>query len=149
MHPRTKGSGIQTSSEHPWTEPEAYPTMARAVHKMFQIFTHGVSNPTPRGHETSVCTFGPRKILQTPSIGSGTRLSQARRVFLGKTLPTPDLEESEPVPPHMGIYQVADVVGHRRGQRRHSSHNYIYRLRLKGFGPEADLEYCVHQVPQC
>ena len=32
---------------------------------------------------------------------------------------------------------------------RHSPHNYIYRLRLKGFGPEADLEYRAHQVPQC
>ena len=57
----------------------------------------------------------------------------------GKTLPTPALEESETVSPHIGIYQVADVVGHRRGQGRHSPHNYIYRLRLKGFGPEADL----------
>ena len=68
---------------------------------------------------------------------------------LGKTLPTPAFEESETVPPHIGIYQVADVVGHRRGQRRHSPHNYIYRLRLKGFDPEADLEHRTHQVPQC
>ena len=49
----------------------------------------------------------------------------------------------------IGIYQVADAVGHRRGQGRHSPHNYIYRLRLKGFGPEADLQYRAHQVPQC
>ena len=27
--------------------------------------------------------------------------------------------------------------------------NYICRLRLKGFGPEADFEYRAHQVPQC
>ena len=54
-------------------------------------------------------------------------------LFLGKTLPTPALEESETVPPHVGIYQVADVVGHRRRQGRHSPHNYIYCLRLKGF----------------
>ena len=70
-------------------------------------------------------------------------------LFLGKTLPTPALEESETVPPHIGIYQVADVVGHRRGQGRHSPHNYIYRLRLKGLGPEADLEYRAHHIPQC
>ena len=70
-------------------------------------------------------------------------------LFHGKTLPTPALEESETIPPHIGIYQIADVVGHRRGQRRHSPHNYIYCLRLKGFGPEADLEYRAHQVPQC
>ena len=54
-------------------------------------------------------------------------------LFLGKTLPTPALEESETVPPHIGIYQVADVVGHRRRRGRHSPHNYIYCLRLKGF----------------
>ena len=47
---------------------------------------------------------------------------------LGKTLPTPALEESETIPPHIGIYQVADVVGHRRGQGIHSPHNYTYRL---------------------
>ena len=54
-------------------------------------------------------------------------------LFLEKTLPTPALEESETVPPHIGIYQVADVVGHQRGQGRHSRHNYIYCLRIKGF----------------
>ena len=51
-------------------------------------------------------------------------------------------------PPHIGIYQ-ADVVGHRREQERHSSYNYIYRLRLKDFGTEANLEYQAHQVSQC
>ena len=54
-------------------------------------------------------------------------------LFLGKTLPTPALEESEKVPPHIGIYQVSDVVGHRRRRGRHSPHNYIYCLRFKGF----------------
>ena len=46
--PGQKGAGIQTSSQHRWTEPEAYPAMAWAVHNMFQIVTSGVSNPTPR-----------------------------------------------------------------------------------------------------
>ena len=40
-------------------------------------------------------------------------------LFLGKTLPTPALEEQETVSPHIGICQVADVVGHRRRQGRH------------------------------
>ena len=48
IHPRTKGAGIQTSPQHRWTEPEAYPAMARAVHNMFQIVTSGVSDSTPR-----------------------------------------------------------------------------------------------------
>ena len=55
-------------------------------------------------------------------------------------MPTPALKESEMVPPHLGNYQVIEVVGHRRGQGRHSPHNYIYRLRLKSFGPEVDTE---------
>ena len=54
-------------------------------------------------------------------------------LFIGKTLPTPALEESETVPPHIGIYQVADFVRHRRRQGKHSPHNYIYCPRLKGF----------------
>ena len=54
-------------------------------------------------------------------------------LILGKTLPTPALEESETVPPRIGIYQVADVVGHRRRQGRHSPHSHIYCLLLKGF----------------
>ena len=47
-------------------------------------------------------------------------------LFLGKALPTPALEESETVPPHIDISPVADVVGHRRGQGRHSPHIIIY-----------------------
>ena len=74
---------------------------------------------------------------------------KVEELFLGKTLPTPALEESKTVPPHIGIYQVTDIVDHRREQGRHSHHNYVHRLRLKRFGPEADLKYRVHQVPQC
>ena len=70
------------------------------------------------------------------------------KLFQGKNLPTPALEESELALPYIGIYQ-ADVVGHRRGQEIHSSYNYRYRLRLKGFGTEANLEYQAHQVSQC
>ena len=73
---------------------------------------------------------------------------KVEELFLGKTLPTPALEESETVPPHIGIYQIAHAFGHRRGQGRPSPHNYIYRLWLKGFGPETGLKYRPHQVPQ-
>ena len=94
-------------------------------------------------HLAHIKSYRPRQSAPAPDF------HKLEGLFLGKTLPTPALEESETVPPHIGIYQVADVVGHRRGQGRHSPHNYIYRLRLKGFGPEADLEYRAHQVPQC
>ena len=94
-------------------------------------------------HLAHIKSYRPRQSAPAPDF------HKLEELFLGKTLPTPALEESETVPPHVGIYQVADVVSHRRGQGRHSPHNYIYRLRLKGFGPEADLEYRAHQVPQC
>ena len=94
-------------------------------------------------HLAHIKSYRPRQSAPAPDF------HKLEGLFLGKTLPTPALEESGTVSPHVGIYQVADVVGHRRGQARHSPHNYIYRLRLKGFGPEADLEYRAHQVPQC
>ena len=94
-------------------------------------------------HLAHIKSYRPRQSAPAPDF------HKLEGLFLGKTLPTPALEESETVPPHIGIYQVAEVVGHRRGQGRHSPHNYIYRLRLKGFGPEADLEYRAHQVQQC
>ena len=72
-------------------------------------------------------------------------------LFLGKTLPAPAWDESKTVLPQIGIYQVADVVGHRRGRRRHSFQYALYpsSTTLKGFGPAADLESRAHQVPQC
>ena len=94
-------------------------------------------------HLAHIKSYRPRQSAPAPDF------HKLEGMFLGKTLPTLALEESEAVPPHIGIYQVADVVGHRRGQGIHDPHNYIYRLRLKGFGPEADLEYGGHQVPQC
>ena len=94
-------------------------------------------------HLAHIESYRPRQSAPAPDF------HKLEELFLAKTLPTPALEESETVPPHIGVYQVTDVVGHRRGQGRHSPHNYIYRLRLKGFGPEADLEYRAHQVPQC
>ena len=94
-------------------------------------------------HLAHIKSYRPRQSAPAPDI------HKLEELFLGKTLSTPALEQSEMVPPHIGIYQVADVVGHRRGQGRHSPHNYIHRLRLRGFGPEADLKYRAHQFPQC
>ena len=94
-------------------------------------------------HLAHIKSYRPRQSAPAPDF------HKLEGLFLGMTLPTPALEESGTVPPQIGIYQVADIVGHRCGQGRHSPHNYIYRLRLKGFGPEADLEYRAHQVPQC
>ena len=93
-------------------------------------------------HLTHITSYRPRQ--SAPALD----FHKLEKLFQGKTLPTPALKESEMSMPHIGVYQ-ADVVGHWRGQGRHSSYNYIYRLRLKDFGTEANLEYQAHQVSQC
>ena len=70
-------------------------------------------------HLAHIKSYRPRQSAPAPDF------HKLEGLFLGKTLPTPALEESETVSPHIDIYQVADVVGHRRGQGRHSPHNYI------------------------
>ena len=52
-----------------------------------------------------------------------SNLHKEEKLFQGKTLPTLALEESEMALQHIGIYQ-AGVIGHRRGQERHSFYNY-------------------------
>ena len=79
-------------------------------------------------HLAHIKSYRPRQSAPAPDFHKLEGL-----LFLGKTLSTPALEESETVPPRIGIYQVADVVGNRRRQERHSPHTYIYCLRLKGF----------------
>ena len=118
---------------------------------MFRMIFGCVLYSTPRQHEASVCTHGLHKTTHTRSIGSSTEPNRLDNLFLGKTLPAPAWDESKTVLPQIGIYQVADVVGHRRGRRRHSFQYALYpsSTTLKGFGPAADLESRAHQVPQC
>ena len=68
-------------------------------------------------HLAHMKSYRPRQSAPAPDF------HKLEGLFLGKRLPTPALEESETVPPHIGIYQVADVVGHGRGQGRHSPIN--------------------------
>ena len=124
----------------PWRGP--YMTCSKLSPVVYRI-RHPDDTKQVSVHLAHIKSYKPRQSAPAPDF------HKLEGLFLGKTFPTPALEESETVSPHIGIYQVADVVGHPRGQGRHSLYNYIYRLRLKGFGPEADLEYRAHQVPQC
>ena len=92
---------------------------------------------------THIKSYIPRQSTPAPDF------HKVGNILPGKTLPTHTLDESETVLPRRGTYQVADVVGHRCGQGRHSSQSYIYCRRPKGFGPEADLECRAHQVLRC
>ncbi|MEM7282981.1 MAG: DDE-type integrase/transposase/recombinase [Pseudomonadota bacterium] len=69
--------------------------------------------------------------------------------FLGKRLPLPEVDRPDVAQPKIERYIVDKVVGHKRGPGRKSHLNYKYRLRLKGYGPSADLEYRADEVPQC
>ena len=40
-------------------------------------------------------------------------------------------------------------MNHRSGRGPKTPYNYRYRLRLRGYGPESDLEYRADEVPQC
>ena len=68
--------------------------------------------------------------------------------FLGKRIPLPAVENDENQP-RIERYIVDKVVDHKTGRGRKSLHNYKYRLRLKGYGPESDLIYRADEVPQC
>ena len=65
-------------------------------------------------HLAHVKTYRPRQSAPAPDF------HKPEELFLGKTLSAPASEESETVPSHIGIYQVAHVVGHRCGQGRHN-----------------------------
>ena len=86
-------------------------------------------------HLAHIKSHRPRQSAPAPDF------HKLEKLFLAKTLPAPAWKEYKTVPPHIGIYQITDVVGRRRGQGRQSPRSYVYPLRLKGFGPEADLEY--------
>ena len=109
---------------HPWRGP--YIICSKLSPVVYRI-RHLDDTKQVSVHLAHIKSYRPRQSAPAPDF------HKLEGLFLGKTLPTPALEESETVPPYIGIYQVADVVGHRRRQGRHSPHNYIYCLRLKGF----------------
>ena len=69
--------------------------------------------------------------------------------FLGKQIPLPALDSTNDSEPKIERHVVDKVVSHACGPGRKSLHNYKYRLRLKGYGPEADLMYRANEIPQC
>ena len=69
--------------------------------------------------------------------------------FLGKQTPLPALDHQDQILPRIESYIVDRVVSHRRGPGRKSTHNFKYRLRLQGYGPESDIEHRADEVPRC
>ena len=83
---------------------------------------------------------------QTPP---APQFEQLAEYFLGKRIPLPALDEKSADQPKIERYTVQKVVGHKPGRGRKSPHNHVYRLRLKGYGPESDVMYRAEEVPQC
>ena len=82
---------------------------------------------------------------QTPPAPQFDKLAE---YFLGKRIPLPATEDTVDQP-RIERYIVEKVVSHKSGRGRKSPHNYAYRLRLKGYGPESDLVYRAEEIPQC
>ena len=57
------------------------------------------------------------------------------------------MDHPDEVQPKIESYFV-DRVDHKREPGRKSPHNYKYRLRLRGYGPESVLEYRADEIPQ-
>lgn len=61
----------------------------------------------------------------------------------------PALDHPDEAQPKIESYVVDKVVSHKCGRGPKTPHNYKYRLRLRGYGPESDLEYRADEIPQC
>ena len=123
-NPHHSTDGLNSKLIQPWRGP--YIIYSKCSPVVYRI-RHPDDTKQVSVHLAHIKSYRPRQSAPAPDF------HKLEGLFLGKTLPTPALEGSETVPPHIGIYQVADVVGHRRRQGRHSPHNYINCLRLKGF----------------
>ena len=69
--------------------------------------------------------------------------------FLGRPISLPELDHPDEAQPKIESYVVDKVVNHRSGKGPKTPYNYRYRLRLRGYGPESDLEYRADEIPKC
>ena len=83
---------------------------------------------------------------ETPPAPQFEKLAE---LFLGEHIPLPELDHPDAAQPKIESYFVDRVVDHKRGPGRTSTHNFKYRLKLRAYGPESDLEYRADKIPQC
>ena len=69
-------------------------------------------------------------------------------VFLGTTLPVPDLEGSLPKVV-IGAFTVESIDGHKRGIGAASLTNFQYHLKLDGYRTQMGIWRHVNAIPQC
>ena len=83
---------------------------------------------------------------KTPPAPDFDKLSE---FFLGRQIPLPELDHPDEAQPKIESYVVDKVVNHKSGKGPKTPYNYRYRLRLRGYSPESDLEYRADEIPQC
>ena len=83
---------------------------------------------------------------KTPPAPDFDKLSE---FFLGRQIPLPELDHPDEAQPKIESYVVDKVVNRKSGKGPKTPYNYRYRLRLRGYGPESDLEYRADEIPQC
>ena len=71
------------------------------------------------------------------------------KFVLGKQTPLLPLHHQDQILPRLESYVVDSVVSLTCGPGRKTAHNFKYRLRLQGYGPESDSEHRTDEVPQC
>ena len=116
---------------------------------MFQSVPLSIQSKVGQRHEADVSTLSPLEKYYPREKAPAPDFDRLTDFFLGKKLPLPEVDRPEVAQPKIERYIVEKVVGHKPGPGRKSHLNYKYRLRLKGYGPSADLEYRADEVPQC
>ena len=92
--------------------------------------------------------LGRLKKYLPPRDSSVPDLSALDDLFLGTTLPVPDLEGSLNAV-KLGPYIVEGIDGHKRGVGSSSPSNFQYHLLLKGYSPALGVWKHHREIPQC
>ena len=92
--------------------------------------------------------LGRLKKYLPPRDSSVPDLSALDDIFLGTTLPVPDLEGSLNAV-KLGPYIVEGIDGHKRGVGSSSPSNFQYHLLLKGYSPALGVWKHHREIPQC
>ncbi len=89
------------------------------------------------------------KPYHSPSRPPAPDFNLLGEMFLGKSIPLPALLSDDNSAPRIESYVVDRIAGPDRARGRPGPHNYLYRLRLRGYGASQDLIRRAHEVPQC
>ena len=123
----------------PWRGPHAICLQLSPV-----VYKVRLTNDT-RAVSVHLAHIKPYHQRETPPAPQFEKLAE---LFLGKPIPLPELDHPDETQPKIESYVADRVVDHKRGPGRQSPHNYEYRLRLRRYSLESDLDYRADKTPQ-